>query len=133
MAVEDEYTDVLQNIEWSILAVYNEEATLLDLDVIEALEVLIRGYGLEEQGRGWPRAKLSSRAALVFDTCREVCEWRLGRATMSTSGGDRLAPPPVPLGAVVRCLKRLRKSARFWNERSGRQGYLEYIQQFLPT
>ncbi len=133
MAVEDEYTDVLQNIEGSIVAVYKDEPRLLDLDVLEALDALIRGYVLEEQGRGWPRATLSSRAALVFDACKEICEWRLGRAAMTTSRGRSVAPRPTPLGAVVQCLKRLRKSARLWNERGGRQGYVEYVQKFLPS
>jgi hypothetical protein len=132
MAVEDQYTDVLQNIEWAIVGVFKEEPRLLDLDVIEALDALIRGYGLEGQSREWPRATLSSRAGLVFDGCKEVCEWRLGRAPMATSGGRTIAPPPIPLAATVQCLKRLRKSARFWNERSGRQGYLAYIQQYVP-
>ena len=132
MAVEDEYTDVLQNIEFSIVAVYKDEPNLLDLDVIEALEALIRGYALEEQGRGWPRAHVSPRAALVLEACRQVCEWRLGRTSISTSRSRRPAPAPISLSAVVQCLKRLRKSARLWTERGGRQGYLEYIEQFVP-
>jgi hypothetical protein len=132
MAVEDQYTDVLQNIELSIVSVHKDEPKLLDVDVIEALEALIRGYSLEEQGRGWPSTRLSSRAALVVEACKQVCEWRLGRATISTFGDSRAVPPPISVGTVVQCLKRLRKSARLWNERSGRQGYLEYIEQFLP-
>ena len=132
MAVEEQYTDVLQNIESAIVGVVKEEPRLLDLDVIEALDALIRGYGLEEQCREWPRTNLSSRAVLVFDGCKVICEWRLGRAPMTTSRGRTITPAPIGLAAIVHCLKRLRKSTRFWNERSGRQGYLTYIQEYVP-
>ena len=131
MATEDEHADVLQNIEFAITSVHRDEPTLLDLDVIEALEVLIRGYGLDEQGRSWPRTQLSERAALVLGACRQACEWRLGRTSMPTSSGGDAAPAPIPVAAIVQCLKRLRKSARLWDDRNGRQGYLEYIEQFL--
>ena len=132
MAIEDEHADVLQNIEFAITSVHRNEPKLLDLDVIEALDALARGYGLDEQGRPWPLIQLSDRAGLVVEACRRVCEWRLGRASMPSSAGRGVAPAPIPGAAIVACLKRLRKSARLWNQRNGRQGYLEYVEQFLP-
>ncbi len=132
MAIEDEHADVLQNIEFAITSVHKNEPKLLDLDVIEALDALVRGYGLDEQGRSWPLIPLSDRAGLVVEACRRVCEWRLGRASMPSSAGRGVAPAPIPVAAIVQCLKRLRRSARLWNQRNGRQGYLEYVEQFLP-
>jgi hypothetical protein len=132
MGVEDEYTDVLQNIEFSIVSVHRDDPRLLDLDVIEAIEALIRGYSLEEQGRAWPSTRLSSRAALVVEACKPVCEWRLGRTSISNSRGADGSAPAISVATIVQCLKRLRKSARMWNEHGGRQGYLEYIEQFMP-
>jgi hypothetical protein len=132
MAIEDEHADVLQNLEFAITSVHRDEPNLLDLDVIEALDVLIRGYGVDEQGRSWPRIQLSERAGLVVEACREVCEWRLGRASMRSAAGRGVAPAPIPVAAIVQCLKRLRKSVRLWNDRDGRQGYLEYVEHFLP-
>ena len=120
-----------QNIEYTITSVHRDEPSLLDLDVIEALDALIRGYGLDEQGRPWPRIPLSARAEAVHDACKRVCEWRLGRAAMTSPAGDGGSVAPIPPGALVQCLKRVRKSARFWNAENGRQGYLEYIGQFL--
>lgn len=32
---------------------------------------------------------------------------------------------------IVACLKRLRKSVQFWTKSGGRQGYLNYIVEFL--
>jgi hypothetical protein len=132
MAIEDEHADVLQNLEFAITSVHRDEPKLLDLDVIEALDVLIRRYGLDEQGRSWPRLQLSERAGVVVEARRGVCEWRLGRALTPSSAGRGVAPAPIPVAAIVQCLKRLRKSARLWNDRNGRQGYLEYVEPFLP-
>ena len=131
MAVEDEHTDVLQNIEFAIHSFRKENPTLLDLDVIEAFDALIRGYALEEQGRPWPPMRLGDRAAALVEACREVCGWRLGRTGLSTGRGRHEAPPAITLAVLVQCFKRLRKSAKLWNEQGGRQGYLEYIGQFL--
>ena len=50
MKVEQQYFDVLQNIETAIVSVYEIDARLLDVDVLDALDVLIRNYALEEQG-----------------------------------------------------------------------------------
>jgi hypothetical protein len=38
MAIEDEHSDVLQNLEFAITSVHRDEPNLLDLDVIEALD-----------------------------------------------------------------------------------------------
>jgi hypothetical protein len=44
----EQFLDVLQNIEYAILRVYEHEADLLDLDVIDALDALVRKYVAEE-------------------------------------------------------------------------------------
>ena len=33
---------------------------------------------------------------------------------------------------LLACLRRVQKSAKFWNKESGKQGYLRYVIQFLP-
>ena len=48
MKIEEQYFDVLQNIETAIVAAYDDHPRLLDLDVMDALDVLIRSYTLEE-------------------------------------------------------------------------------------
>ena len=35
------------------------------------------------------------------------------------------------LADILLCLERIRKSVKLWNEQSGRQGYLDYISEFL--
>lgn len=129
----EQFHDVLQNIEYAIFGVYENEADLLDLDVIDALDALVRRYVAEEGNRTPPKRFLSPRAARVFEAAEQVCEWRLGRNAPSEDN----EAPPVPLDQhnsvadILVCLKRIRKSAHTWNEQAGRQGYLDYISIFF--
>ena len=135
MKVEEQYFDVLQNIETAIVTAYEDDPKLLDLDVMEALDALIRGYALEEQGAGTRQSRLSVPAQRVHDLSRRMCEWRLGRQPLNADDPAG-APPPtgeLPIAELVLCLKRIRKSVRLWNEQRGRQGYLDYVREFLDN
>ena len=134
MAIEDEHSDVLQNLEFAISSVHKDDPALLDWDVIEALDALVRGYGLEEQARAWPTVRLSARASAVAAACKDICEWRLGRrsSVLASFPDAHARPPEISVGTLLECLKRLRKSARLWNKRNGRQGYLDFVHEFLP-
>jgi len=62
-----------------------------------------------------------------------MCEWRLGRQPLN-AGDPAAAPPPtgeLSIAELVLCLQRIRKSVRLWNGQGGRQGYLDYVRQFL--
>src|ERR1017187_9071566 len=54
MKVEDEYLDVLQNIEFAIMRVFRADRSLLDLDAKDAVAALIRHYRAEQE-QGAPR------------------------------------------------------------------------------
>ena len=129
MRVEEEHFDVLQNIETAIVSVYEIDARLLDLDVLDALDVLIRNYALEERGVGTRTSRLSGPAQRVHDMAGRIREWRLGRQPLTTANppADRWASGELSLAELVVCLKRIRKSVRLWNEQGGRQGYLDYV------
>lgn len=132
--VVEQFQDVLQNIEVAILSVYASQPDLLDLDVIDALDALVRTYAAEQDSRVPPKLRLSGRAALVQDAVRRMCEWRLGRSTLERDKPDEPIPPPAEANSVadiLLCLKRVRKSVHTWNEQAGRQGYLDYIDMFL--
>ena len=133
MRVEDQYSDVLQNIESAIVAVYEDQPALLDIDVLDAIDALIRRYSREQEGRGAPNVKLSDRAQHVFDFAGRICEWRLGRRSMNPGDAERdeVELDHLSVSEVVLCLQRIRSSARLWNKQGGRQGYLDYVRQFL--
>lgn len=133
MKVEEQYLDDLQNIEAAIVSVYEDQPTLLDVDVLDALDALIRTYTWEKEARGTPTVRLSERAQQVYDFSRRICEWRIGRQSLSQSKVHREKERPVEitLPEILVCLQQIRRSARFWHNQGGRQGYLNYVRQFL--
>jgi hypothetical protein len=58
--------DVLQNIEFGIVEVYRADRSLLDIDVKDAIDALIRHYHAEEERRTPPVMRLGDRAQMVF-------------------------------------------------------------------
>jgi len=124
MEPEEDLLDVLQNIEFSIITEYRADRTILDIDVHDAIHALARHYEAEEEQRTPPRPRLAERAQRVFEAVQKACEWRLGRGT---AGPD----PPNTLTEIVACLKRIRNSIELWTKEYGRQGYLNYVQEFI--
>src|SRR5665811_1831714 len=76
----ERHLDVLQNIEFGIVAVYRVEPSLLDVDAKDAVEALIRHYHAEEKQRTPPNMLLAERPERVFRSVQPFCEWRLGRS-----------------------------------------------------
>jgi hypothetical protein len=126
MRVEEQYEDVLQNIEFAIVAVYKENPTLSDYAVMCALDALTEQYVAENLGRQPRKIALSGLEPLVFESMKPMCEMRLGRAT---SGLPNITTYSVDV--IVQCLKRLSKSVKNWNKRGGSQGYLHFVSQFV--
>ncbi len=130
--VEEEYMDVLQNIEATILSVYREHADLLDYDVDKVLNLLWTEYRREGINKPTPKPLLNANAQLVYDRVRQICEWRLGRTEMTAgSGSVRVKPEPLSIDEILACLKRILKSIKLWNKEGGRQGYLYFIDNNL--
>ena len=118
---EEEYQDVLQNIESAIVHVSRRQQNLLDYDVEEALDALISDYRAEQPGRTPKPHRLTERPERVYGAVRQVCEWRLGRLRMLEG---QAAPEAKTPEEIMACLKCIRRSVQRWNKRSGRQGYL---------
>jgi hypothetical protein len=83
MKVEEEYTDILQNIEFAIVDQYRKDRTVLDQDARDAVQALVRRYEAELESQGPPNAPLSSRAKKIYGAAEAVCEWILGRPATS--------------------------------------------------
>jgi len=121
---------VLQNIEFGIIQVYRADKSLLDIDVKDAMDALVRHYRAEEEQRTPPAGRLGLRAQLVFSSVQAMCEWRLGRA--AGPGDTGLEESGMPIAELVGCLRKIQKSVSFWSEQGGRQGYLNFVGQYLP-
>lgn len=127
--VEEKHLDVLQNIEFAIVQVYRAEPALIDLDVLDAVDGLVRHYSAEENGRRAPELRLADRPARVFTAVKEMCEWRLGRGDL---GGLAEGPATLlPMTDLIECLRRIQKSVRRWNRQGGRRGYLDFVSQYV--
>lgn len=126
-----EHLDVLQNMEMIIVSVYREHPEMTDYDVNKTIAALIQTYRYEtaEKAAMKPNGSLS---ILVYDQIAALCNWRLGRSPVVDKKGNPIpAPEPLDSETIVFCLKQLRKSLETWTKAGGRQGYLDYISQFL--
>lgn len=133
-AFEDQYLDVLHNIETGILRVYHQQPDLTDFDVENALSALIRLYTADVQGRAHNPPKLNPLAQAVYSSVHLMCEWRLGRAKLGAAADGQQLPQPEPITGeeIVACLKRVRKSVQYWNKEGGRRGYLTFAEEYVP-
>ncbi len=133
---EDEYLDVLQNIESGIVSVWKKHPKMTDWDAQSAVEGLLRTYQAEVRQRREPALKLAPLAQETVDAVREMCEWRLGRReavhTDNEGQSDEIPMRTVTLDEMIACLKRIRRSIELWNKEGGRRGYLDFISQFVP-
>jgi hypothetical protein len=133
MKFEEEYEDVLQNIEFGIVSVYHQHSELVDWDVEEALSALIHYYTAEARDKPVELHALPGVQAEVVRAVKAACDWRLGREQLLDEHDQPVELPVLTtLDEIVACLKRIRKSVQFWSKSAGRQGYLGYIETFLP-
>ena len=137
MKVEDEYLDILQNIESAIIQEYRKDENLMDTDVLKAVKALTFHYRAEKRQHGPTTDHLSGEVKRLFVAVKEVCEWRLGRGGVpiqsAWSGPDSdLDAEPVTVSEIQKCLKHIQKSIRFWNKEGGPRNYLDFVGQFLP-
>ena len=128
MNVEEEFLDVLQNIEAAIQIVYRENANLLDYDVESALNMLMVDYQHEQKTNVIAPQKTSSAELkiAVYQAVRAACEFRMGRGARAHQDIE-----PLELSEILACLKRIRKSVQTWTRRDGRQGYLNFVSEFV--
>lgn len=132
MAIEEEYEDVLQNIESGIIQIYKENPDLIDAEVATVLEALVRIYGAEAQGKSISSRPIRGVSKKVMESVQQMCEWRLGRATIGDPKSNLAkAPPTVEVDTIVACLKRIQSSIKLWTQKGGRQGYLNFVSQFI--
>ncbi|MBD1211133.1 MAG: hypothetical protein H9535_22085 [Ignavibacteria bacterium] len=131
--VEEEYQDVLQNLESAVLAVSRQHSGMPDYFISDAYEALITNYAAETNERIPPKLRINGLALEVFHGIKNVCEWRLGRSTFEAAEkqGGTTVETPISLEILVKCLKRLHKSQKYWTQEGGRQGYQNYISQFI--
>jgi len=133
MAVEEEYMDVLQNIEFAIVSTYHDHPEIVDAHVIWALEAVINSYRAEMAGRTAGELSALPVEAELYRAIRNMCEWRLGRIREEDveAGQPGPAPEPIKVEEILLCLKRILKSVNGWTRSGGQRGYLTFIVQYV--
>jgi hypothetical protein len=130
---EQEYEDVLQNIEFAIVSTYRENPEVSDWTVETALDGLIRGYQAESSGRPAPALRLSELEQALYQRVRAMCEWRLGREQLAVADDQPRIPEMAAktVDQIIACLKRIRTSVKRWHKSGGRRGYLDFVSQYV--
>ena len=129
MKFEDTFAEVLLNMEASIVDVYDEHPGLQDKEVAMAIDALIREYIAEQKNQPEREIQLPGLAHQVYQNVLAICEWAMGDL--------QIKDPHVPIDyyieikEVLGCLKRIKKSIRFWKKKGGPQEYLRYVSEFV--
>jgi hypothetical protein len=132
MRIEEEYTDVMQNLEYPVAEAYRELPEMTDYTALRVYEALVEIYSAERAGRAVRPLPLDELEQELLVRVRKISEWRLGRVPLPDDRGKPVYDDkPLPLDTLILCLKRLVKSVNTWTRRSGRQGYLKFVSPFV--
>lgn len=132
MKVEEEYTDILQNLEFIIVTAYRDHSELTDSQVSRTLDALSDVYIAEGIHRPPRNFNLSELEQELHSRLNAMCEWRLGRAPMPIEDENDLpADTPIDREELLLCIDRIRKSVRKWNKSNGIRGYLDFIKNYV--
>src|SRR5262249_6030570 len=93
----DEYLDVLQNIEFALVGVYDKNPNLNDTGTMYAIETLIKVYSGELRGREVAMPQFKPEEREVYDAARMMCELRLGRGSLEDEKGKEVKIGGEPL------------------------------------
>jgi hypothetical protein len=124
---EEKYMGVLQNIEFGIVKIFRQNSELMDWDVLQTLDALIKKYKAEAASRPEPVLALNEQRQNLFDSVKAMCDLNLGRAKLLDRKGFPVTLTVVNVDEIIQCLKRIHRSVEFWNKKNGRQGYLNFI------
>ena len=134
MKIEDEFLDVLQNLEIAILSVYHDHPQLTDSEVTRTLQALGDVYVAETLGRRPRDYNLSPLENELLSRLQDMADWRLGRRSSPDGNEDHISeiPPPLTKENMISCLGRILKSVKKWNKHYGVRGYLDFINDHVP-
>lgn len=136
MRFEEQYMDVLQNIESGIVMIYRKHPEIADYSVMRVIEALIEDYKAVRNKREPKPHNLSEPETLMHETVGRLCDWRIGRQSPDAEDAadlDSEEPPPgdVTVDEMILCLRRILTSVKLWNRNNGRQGYLNFVSKYV--
>lgn len=134
MLVEEEFENVMMNIEIQVVTVSNGYPELSDMGVDRVYNALLSKYKALLRGNEPKEPSFRSEAEEELFEVLDVISDLFAGVERETALADIFeGQDEVSFENFVRIFKRLRKSVRTWTKRGGSKGYIYYIAQFLPT
>ena len=132
---DERYIEIIYTLELSIVAFYQEHPDLLDAHVETAINHLMRVYRAETQGKQAPKRRMKGISLDLAETLEAVCEFYRGRAQVEPqkSPKSELELPVRTPKDITASLKKLKSSIKTWSKQGGRQGYLNYVTEFIES
>ncbi|HEY9828811.1 MAG TPA: hypothetical protein V6D19_25610 [Stenomitos sp.] len=133
MKLSEDQIHFVYNFERMIVDKYQEIPDLLDVQIETAIDHLIRVYNAEAQERDTPKKTIRGMASEIAPQLQAICELHLGRAKIEDIEGKSVDIKITKLTAqeVVDSLKQINSSIKVWTKQKGRQGYLNYVTDFI--
>ena len=130
MKWDDEDLAVLQNLEFGVAQVWRAHPEMTDYAALRAYEAAFKLYRDQARGHTAKQPALTGLDGAAFEAVIAMCEWRLGRRAGPVEGLPATAP--IPLDKLVSYLRELAKSVGRHTQMGGRQGYLTFIDKYVP-
>jgi hypothetical protein len=132
---DERYIEIIYTLERNNVEFYQEHPDLLDAHVEAAINHLMRVYRAETQGKQAPKQRMKGISLDLAETLEAVCELYRGRAQVEPQKGPRseLELPVRTPEDITASLKKIKSSIKTWSKQSGRQGYLNYVTEFIES
>jgi hypothetical protein len=121
----------LQELETAIAEVFRKHPDMTDYVAARAYESTFQVYRALNRGHQPKPSTLKGLDAEAFDAVRTTCERLHASGAAPLKDNSRGSTPPVPLPKLVEYLRDLQRSVERHTAANGRQGYLEFINQFV--
>jgi hypothetical protein len=116
--VVEDYLEVLQALESTIVALYADRPDLTDKAIDRALNSLVREFETQVYAKPVTIMRLSNEEIATFRTMHSVIETHFGEIDEANAG------------PAIACLTHVRRSIKFWTHKNGERGYLSFISKY---
>ena len=127
MSVIESYENVLKQIETAVVQVWRKQPAMTNYAVMRVYEAATERYRAEALARTPKNVALTGVEAELLEAVRTACDTCLREFPSAENPAQSM-----PAEDMVACLRRLSKSVDFWTKQGGRQGYMQYIEGFVP-
>ena len=130
MAFEDRLLPILQNIEFGIVSVYRENPNMLDHQALDAVEATLDYFIAKVRGRAPRDFNLDPLALAATESIKSILK-------LTTETRNELEPHLSDkdtidsINEIIQALKTVKSSITKWTKQNGRQGYLNFVVQYV--